>query len=186
MNTEVITSVILGLGLSSAAGFRIFIPALITSLGAHYGQIDLAANMQWMATWPAIITLSIATIAEVLAYYIPFIDNLLDTIATPAAALCGTLLMGSTIIDIDPLIKWPISIIAGGGMATAIQGGTSVIRAASSSTTGGMANPVVSTIEAVFAAVLSLLSIVLPIAAGLVILWLFYKIVKRIWAKQTT
>jgi hypothetical protein len=139
--------------------------------------------MQWMSSLPAMITLGIATIAEMLAYYIPLVDNLLDTVSSPAAAVCGTLLMGSTIIEMDPSIKWPIFIIAGGGMATAVQSGTSVLRAASSGVTGGLGNPVISTVEVVFASILSILSIVLPIAAGLVVLWLIYKISAKRMAK---
>jgi hypothetical protein len=178
MDFSLILSVILGLGLSSAVGFRIFVPALITSGAAYFGKIELAEGMLWMGSLPAVITFSVATVIEIVAYYVPFVDNLIDTIAAPAAAICGTLLMGSTIVEMEPLIKWPISIIAGGGMATAIHTGSATVRAASTGFTAGIGNPVVSTVETILATILSILSIVLPVAAAVVIVWLIVKIVK--------
>ena len=176
---ELLFSVLLGLGLSSAVGFRVFVPALITSVAAYTGKVELAESMQWIGSIPAIVTFGVATILELVAYYIPFVDNLMDTVSTPAAPICGSLLMGSTIIEMDPLIKWPVSIIAGGGLATSIQSGNSLIRLKSSGLTGGVANPVVSTIEAGFAGIISFLSIFLLVAAGFVIVYLSYKIIQR-------
>lgn len=178
MDYQIISSVLLGLGLSSAVGFRIFVPALITSVAAHFEVIQLAESMQWMASLPAIVTCAVATLLEIFAYYIPFVDNALDLLAAPAAAVCGTLLMGGTILELDPLIKWPISIIAGGGLASTMHAGTSLVRAKSSGFTAGMANPVVSTLEAGVAAILSVVSIVLPVLALFVVAWLLYKIIR--------
>jgi len=178
MSFEIIASILLGLGLSSAVGFRIFVPALITSVASHFNYIELSDSMDWMGSIPAMATFGVATALEIFAYYIPFIDNALDVVAVPIAAICGSLLMGSTIIEMDPLIKWPLSIIAGGGMATAVHSGTSLVRAKSCGLTGGLGNPIVSSIEGVFAAILSVISIFLPIVAGVVILWLIFKILK--------
>lgn len=121
-------------------------------------------------------------IGEIGAYYIPFVDNLLDTIAAPLAALAGTAAMASTLIDLDPMLTWGLAIIAGGGTATAMQGMTSVTRLASSVKTAGLGNPVVSTAETGTAITLSSLSIFLPIVAlvvvvliFVVIFWLFRK-----------
>lgn len=186
MSFSLVISILLGLGLSSAVGFRIFVPALITSVAGHYGYLQVADSMQWMVGYPAMITLGVATVIEIFGYYFPFVDNLLDTIAAPAAAVCGTLLMGSTIIELDPFIKWPISLIAGGGVAATVQSGTSTIRAASSGFTAGIGNPILSTLEAIVATILSVLSIVLPILAGVVVLWLVYKIVSMRRKKQST
>lgn len=185
--TEIASGILLGLGLAAAVGFRIFIPALLTSLGAYFeiGGVQLAESMQWMGSIPAIALFGTATLAEILAYYIPFFDNLLDTIATPAAVGCGSLLMGSTIIELDPMIKWPLAIIAGGGTAGLIKGGTSLLRLKSSAVTAGTANPIVSTGETILSFVISILSFFVPILIILVLLWVFYKLIfKRLWKKQ--
>jgi hypothetical protein len=176
---DFLVSILLGLGLSAAVGFRIFVPALITSIAAYYGKIELAESMQWFGSLPAMVTFGVATVLEIAGYYVPFVDNLLDTVSAPMAAVCGSLLMGSTIVDMDPVIKWPVSVIAGGGLAATIQGGTSLVRLKSSGFTGGMANPVVSSAEAGFAGIISIISIFMPIAAGLVIMYLIYRIIKR-------
>lgn len=179
MSFEMILSILLGLGLSSAVGFRIFVPALITSVAAHFDYLQLADAMSWMGTIPAMITFGVATLAEIGAYYIPFVDNLMDTVATPAAAICGTLLMGSTIVEMEPMIKWPISVIAGGGLATTIQSGTSIVRATSSGVTAGMGNPIVSSVEGILSVIMSIVSILLPILAGVAVLFFVILIVRR-------
>ncbi len=145
-------------------------------MAAHFGYIELADNMGWMSSQTAIITFGVATLLEIFGYYIPFVDNLLDVIAAPAAAICGTLLMGFTIVEMGPFIKWPISVIAGGGIAAAVQSGTSVARAISSTFTAGLGNPILSIIEAVIAAVLSVVSILLRVVAGVFVLWLVFKL----------
>ena len=174
MDGSLVLSILLGLGLSSAVGFRVFLPALLTSIAAYFDQVQLAESMMWIGSFPAMITFAVATIVEILGYYIPFFDNLLDTIATPAAIACGSLLMGSTIIEMEPLVKWPISIIAGGGIAGTIKGSSSLIRLKSSGLTAGVANPIVTTLETVAAGVISVLSIIVPLFVGGILIWLIY------------
>jgi hypothetical protein len=179
MSSEIL-SIFLGIGLASATGFRVFLPLFALSLTSYFHLWELNSTLDWIGRWPALITLGIAMIAEIFAYYIPYIDNLLDTIATPLAAIAGTLVMASTIIEIDPMITWGLAIIAGGGTATAMQGMTSATRLASTLKTGGLANPVVATAETGTALSLSIVSIFLPILAiifvvgiFLLVFWLF-------------
>ena len=173
MDVQTILSVFLGIGLAASAGFRVFLPLFALSLAAHFQVIPLNESWIWVGSFPALITLGIAMIAEIFAYYIPFVDNLLDTIATPLAAIAGTAAMASTLVDLDPLITWGLAIIAGGGTATAMQGMTSVTRLASSVKTGGLGNPVVSTAETGTAITLSALSIFVPILALIIVIFIF-------------
>lgn len=186
MTTETILSVFLGLGLAASAGFRVFLPLFALSLASFFNVIPLNESWAFVGSLPALICLGIAMITEILAYYIPFVDNLLDTIATPLAAIAGTAAMASTLVDISPLLTWGLAIIAGGGTATAMQGITSVTRLASSVKTAGIGNPIVSTAETGTAIALSSLSVFMPIVAFVVLLSLFlmlffvYKKVKKI------
>jgi hypothetical protein len=182
MTTETILSLFLGIGLAASAGFRVFLPLFAMSLASHFNIIPLNESWAWVGGFPAMITLGVAMIGEIFAYYIPFVDNVLDTIATPLAAIAGTAAMASTLIDLDPMLTWGLAIIAGGGTATAMQGMTSVTRLASSVKTAGLGNPVVSTAETGTAITLSSLSIFLPIVALIVVViifviifWLFRK-----------
>ena len=145
--TSILLSVFLGIGLASATGFRVFLPLFVLSVGAHFGFISINNNFEFVNTLAAMILLGVAMIAEILAYYFPYIDNFLDTLATPLAAIAGTFVMASTLIDLSPAVTWSLAIIAGGGTATAFQGMTTVTRLASTVKTAGLANPIVATAE---------------------------------------
>lgn len=160
---EIILSVMIGLGLSAACGFRVFVPLLVVSLASNAGYVTLNQSMQWMGSTPAMIVFGVATTLEIGGYFIPWVDNLLDTISTPAAVIAGTLASASFIVGMDPMLEWAIAIIAGGGTALATQATTVVIRGASTATTGGIGNPVVSTVELALAGVLSVAAVVIPI-----------------------
>lgn len=162
---ELILSVFVGLGLSAAAGFRVFVPLLIVSMASRVGAIDLSPEFAWVSSTPALIAFSVATIAELGAYYVPFIDNLLDAVTSPLAVIAGTVLTAAVVTDIDPFFKWTMAIIAGGGMAGMVQAKTVVTRGISSATTAGIANPLVSTMEFGGAIATSVVSILFPLAA---------------------
>ena len=183
---ETIFSVLLGIGLAASVGFRIFVPLFALSIASYYGIIPLNENWQWVGSSVAMITLGIATIIEIGAYLIPWLDNLLDTIAVPLAAIAGTAVMLSTMADLDPVVTWSLAIIAGGGTATAIKASTSTARLASTATTGGIANPIVSTVESGTSIVLSILVFVAPVIAiifVIIILWLMFKVFR--WFKPS-
>lgn len=173
MTIETILSIFLGIGLASAAGFRVFLPLFALSLASHFHVFELNESWHWIGGIPALITFGIAMVAEIFAYYIPLIDNLLDTVATPLAAIAGMVTIASTVVDVSPMMTWVLAIIAGGGTATAMQGMTIMTRLASTVKTGGIGNPVVSTAETGTAITLSSLAIFLPIIAVIVVILLF-------------
>ena len=186
MDSTTIFSILLGIGLAASVGFRVFVPLFVLSIAAYSGAIPLNESWQWVGSIPAMITLGIATIAEIVGYLIPWFDNALDTIAVPLAAVAGTAVMLSTAAGLDPVVTWSLAIIAGGGTATAIKTSTSTTRLASTATTGGIANPVVATVETGSSIVMSILAFIAPIFAivlVLLILWLMFKVFK--WFKPT-
>jgi Domain of unknown function (DUF4126) len=183
MNTETILSICLGIGLASASGFRVFLPMFALSLASHFNVIPLNESWSWIGGIPALFTFGAAMIVEIFGYYIPFVDNLLDTIATPLAAIAGFAVMSSTLVDLNPMMTTILAIIAGTGSATAMQGLTTTTRLASSVKTAGLGNPVVATAETGTAVALSSLSIFLPIVAVIVVVIIFgliYWIYKKI------
>ena len=178
---EVMLSVFIGLGLSAACGFRIFVPLLIMSVASITGNLTLAPGFEWIATYPALAAFTIATIFEIAAYYIPWVDNMLDTVAVPAATVAGTIVMASAVSELSPFLKWSLSVILGGGTAATVQGFTSVTRLASTATTGGLGNHVVSTVEAGSSVVMSILSLTVPVLAAIVVIALFYFAFRKIY-----
>lgn len=183
MNSETIISIFLGVGLAASVGFRIFLPLFALSLASYFGVWELNESWQWIGSIAALITLGVATLAEIFAYFIPWVDNLLDSIAIPLAAIAGTAVMVSTVANLDPVVTWSLAIIAGGGTATAIKGAGASTRLASTVTTGGVANPLVSTVETGTAVVVTIASIFAPILAAflvIVILVFVFMIYRRL------
>lgn len=176
---DLLLSVCLGIGLSAACGFRVFIPLLVLSGASIYGYVHLPPELAWMGTHTAFWAFGTAAVLEVAAYYIPWVDHLMDTIAGPAAAVAGALVMASTLTDMSPLLKWTLAVIAGGGSAALVQGSTMLARGISTTTTGGLGNPVVATGETAGAVILSLLAVLLPIVAALAALGLIILIARK-------
>ncbi|NNC49465.1 MAG: DUF4126 domain-containing protein [Flaviramulus sp.] len=188
MTIETIISICLGIGLSASVGFRIFLPLFALSLASYFDVWQLNESWQWIGSSAALITLTVATIIEIFAYFIPYIDNLLDTISVPLAALAGTAIMLSVVADLSPVITWSLAIIAGGGTAASISSTSSATRLASTVTTGGVGNPIVSTIETGTSLVMSIVSIFLPILAiilVIIILFIIFRVYKKFKAPKT-
>lgn len=162
---DTLLSICIGIGLSAACGFRIFVPPMVMSMAALFGHLKLSPNFEWMGTYPALIAFAVATCIEIAAYYIPFVDHLLDTIATPMAIAAGTVVTASLIPDADPMLQWTVALIAGGGSAGTIQAFSGIARLASTLMTGGLGNGLISTIEAGGSIILSGLAIAVPVFA---------------------
>lgn len=181
-------SVCLGIGLSAACGFRVFVPLLVVSIAALSGHLSLATGFEWIGTYPALIVFSVATAAEITGYYIPWVDHLLDTMATPAAIVAGTIITASLVSGMSPMLKWTLAIIAGGGAAGLVQGTTVIARGASTASTGGLANPIFATIELAGAAVTSFLSLLAPLVVVAILtvlgVWTGSKVYKRLRRPQ--
>lgn len=166
---ETILSLCIGIGLSAACGFRVFVPLLVMSVASLMGWFEPMKGFEWLAIPSVCIGLAVATICEIGAYYIPWVDNALDTIATPAAMVAGTLTtMAVSTGEMSQFASWAAAIIVGGGTATAVQMGTVAVRGVSTATTGGIANPLVSTGEWIGAIVVSVLSLIVPVLVVIV------------------
>lgn len=176
--TETIISICLGIGLAASVGFRVFLPLFVLSLASYYNIWELNESWLWIGSLTAVITLGVATLVEIMAYYIPFVDNLLDTIAIPLATIAGTAVMVSTIADLSPLVTWSLAIIAGGGTAAAIKSASGATRLSSSVSTAGLGNPIISTVETGMAILMAIVSVFLPIVALILVIFVFYIIFK--------
>ena len=163
---ETILCICLGLALSATCGFRVFLPILGLGIASASGHLTLADGFQWIGSPVALFTLSVATFAEIAAYYIPWFDNLMDTAATPAAVVAGTMATASLVGDTSPVLRWSLAAIAGGA-AGVVQVGTVAVRGASTATTGGTANPVVATAELGGAIMGTILALVVPLLAAI-------------------
>lgn len=183
---EIVLNVLIGLGLSATCGFRVFVPLLALSIAGLSGYLQLQPSFDWIATYPALIAFSVATVLEILGYFFPYVDNLLTTISSPVAVLAGVVVSAAVIGDMSPMLKWSLAIIAGGGVATATTLISNGVHHGSTLLSGGVANPVLSGIESAGAVVMSVLAVLVPIL-GLIFLvigvFLLYKVFTKIKTK---
>jgi hypothetical protein len=182
-NAELGLSIALGIGLAAATGFRLFLPLLVLSIAAWTGHVNLNESFAWLGTPTAVLMLGTAAIVEVAAFYIPGVDNLLDTLATPGAVVAGTIASAAVMTDVPPMVKWTAAVIAGGGVAGVTQGLTAMLRAKSTVFTGGLGNSAVATAELGGATLISILALAAPVAAlALVVLffWLAFRLVRSL------
>lgn len=183
--SDLALSIALGVVLAAATGFRVFLPMLIMSGAAYTGHLTLDNSFAWLATPFALTMLGVAALIEVLAYYVPGVDNLLDALATPAAFVAGTIVSAAVMTDLPPMAKWTAAVIAGGGTASLTQGVTTILRAKSTVMTAGLGNPVIATGELGGSVLLSLLALAAPlaavaaVAAVILLLWLAFRLIRR-------
>jgi|ERR1043166_40550 hypothetical protein len=181
---ETVLSICAGIGLAAACGFRVFVPLLVLSIASMSGHVHLSEHFQWIGSYPALLTFAVATALEIAGYYIPWFDHLLDTMATPAAIIAGTIVSASTFTDMSPFLRWTLAAVAGGGAAGVVQGSTVLTRVLSTTTSGGLANPLVSTAELGLSVTTAVLAIVVPVLAVLLVLALGVAAGRRIWRQR--
>ena len=168
--SSALLSILIGLGLSASCGFRIFVPPFIISLAALSGHLELSESFAWMSTLPAVTALGAAVALEIGAYYLPVLDHFLDTVAAPAAVVAGTIVSASIFTELSPMMSWSLALIAGGGIEGAVHVAMACIRGGSTMLTAGLGNPLVATAELGGAVGTSILSLVMPGLALVVVL----------------
>jgi len=176
---ETLLGLAIGMGLSAACGFRVFVPLLGLSLATMTGHLNLSSGFEWIGSWPALVAFGTATIFEIGAYTIPLLDHLMDTLTTPAAVVAGTIMTASLVTDLSPFLKWTLALVAGGGVAGLVQTGSVFLRGASTAATGGFGNFLVSTGEIFGSILTTLLALILPVLGLLVVILLCGFIVAR-------
>ena len=185
---QLLVGICVGISLSAACGFRVFLPPLAVSIAAHFFGFKVNADFEWIGSWISIVSLATATIVEVAAYYLPCVDNMLDIISVPLAFVAGAVVMCGVLPDVHPYLKWSIAGLLGSSVAGVTQLATTIIRGASTATTAGAGNNVVSSSENVCATIFSIGAILIPLLA-IVIVMIFLFILgsraKRLAARVT-
>ncbi|MDZ4845492.1 MAG: DUF4126 domain-containing protein [Chitinophagales bacterium] len=172
--SEYLIPIFLGIGLSAACGLRVFLPVFALSLVSYFGNFTLSENFHWLATLPAVIAFGAATVLEIIAYYIPWLDHLLDSVTIPSSIAGGTMLLASVNPELEPLIKWTLALIAGGGTAGIISVGTAMTRLKSTAMSGGATNFIIATIENAGSLFLTIVAFLIPVIAVIIVAGFLY------------
>lgn len=176
---EILLTLAAGIGLAAAAGLRVFLPMLVLGLSVRAGWLPVDSDFAWLSSTAGLSMLAVASLAEVAGYYIPAVDNLLDAVAGPAAFVAGIFMLAAVATDLPPFLRWAIAIAAGGGTAGAIQGLTTLARLKSTGLTGGVINPVLSTVELVGSVLVAVLAVLAPLVGVALVLGIFL-VLKRL------
>lgn len=182
-----VTAVSAGLALSAAAGLRVFLPLLALAIAVHMGVVDPGEKFAWLSHPMILVVLGTATVAEIASYYLPWVDNLLDTVATPAAIGSGTLIATTLLPEMNSALQWGLGFLLGGGSAGVVQGATVLTRGASTASSGGLGNPVVSTAETGGSLAVASLAFYIPLVVGaLTLIFLVFLLVKLVgfWRRR--
>ncbi len=182
---ETISALTLGVSLSACAGLRAIVPLFLLALGHKMAPswVPLVESLEWMSSWPAVLALGCAAVVEFVADKIPALDNILDVIQTPVRTIAGGIVVAAPLVEL-PTWAVAIMVIIGAGSAFSVHGGKALLRAASTATTGGLANPIISFLEDIFTWVVALLAIVIPILVFLflsIVAFFFFRRVRQAW-----
>lgn len=166
---DVVFAVLAGVGIAAACGLRAFLPLLALAVASHFGAVHLSAKADWLGSLPAITTLGVATLLELLADKVPVVDHALDVAATFVRPAAAAVAAWATFGTVNPALAFAAALILGGG-ALGIHLAKAKARLGSTILTLGHANPVISMVEDGIAAALSALAVLAPIAAALLVL----------------
>jgi hypothetical protein len=186
-SADIALSIALGVGLAAAVGLRVFLPMLVLGIAAYTHHLTLSTGFAWLGTPPALAMLTVATALEILAYYIPGLDNLLDALAAPAALIAGTVVAAAVMTELPPMVKWTTAAIAGGGAAGLTHSLTALLRAKSTLFTGGLGNHVVASGELGGALLFCVLALTVPAAAVVLfacLAWIALRQMRRLYRGQ--
>jgi hypothetical protein len=163
---------LLGLGLAASAGLKTFVPLLVMAVAArfHLFGVHLAGPFAWLESTGALVGLSIATIAELAADKIPFVDHALSLAGTVVRPAAGAFVAAAAFSHLDPSAAAIAGLIIGAPTALAVHSAQATTRVASTATTGGLANPVVSIAEDAAAFGGAILALAVPILVPVVLL----------------
>ena len=181
---DVVPAVALGIGLAACAGLRAWLPLLLTGALARTGVIEIGPSFAFIGSDRALILFGLASAIEILADKIPAVDHALDVVGTVLRPLAATVLAASVFGSFaDPVTAVALGAAVGAPTALVPHAGKSLLRAASSAFTGGLANPVLSILEDLIALALFVLAVLLPVLAGALVLLTAWLIARR-WRRR--
>ena len=186
LDLDFVRNLALGVALAAACGLRIFVPLLVLGTASAFGWVELSGGLAWIGSLPALTVFGVATLVEVAAYHVPWLDNILDYLGAPVAVGAGTLMAASLLPEGDAVLRWTVAAAAGGGAAGVVHLGTAVLRKMSSLATGGLANPLLAHAEAFGALLASVIALAAPVLALVVVVLMIAGAVRLLRRRAAT
>lgn len=179
--TTIVPSLAMGIGLAACAGIRAWLPLLMAGGLARWGVIELGPSFQFIAGNRALILFGVATVIEILADKVPAVDHALDSLSTVLRPAAGSLLAASVLWQVsDPLTALALGVAVGAPTSLVPHAAKSLLRAASTTFTGGLANPFISILEDLMAVALFVLTILVPVVVAAVLVLIGLLVARRL------
>ena len=184
--TTIVPSLAMGIGLAACAGIRAWLPLLMAGALARWGIIELGPSFQFIAGNRALILFGVATVIEILADKIPAVDHALDSLSTVLRPAAGSLLAASVLWQVsDPLTALALGVAVGAPTSLVPHAAKSLLRAASTTFTGGLANPFISILEDLMTVALFVLTVLIPVVVAAVLLSISLLVVRRLTRRSS-
>ena len=179
---DVFLALCAGLGLAAACGLRVFLPLFVAAIAVRAGALPIGPHFEWMGSNAAIILFGTACIVEIVGFLVPWVDHALDLLSAPLAAVAGAVLMTSQLLGgttgadgvfvplLHPAVAWSLGIVAGATTASGVEAASIAGRISSSVLTIGWLNPIYGMFETALAFVITIITILVPVIAGIAVL----------------
>lgn len=171
-------------GLSFSAGLNAYIPLLVVGLMARYTDwIQLSPPWDTLSNPWVLLVLVVLLLIEFFADKVPAVNHINDAIQTFVRPVAGAIVFAASahaLTHVSPVIAMICGLLVSG----AVHGAKALaVRPAVTVTTGGLANPLVSTAEDILATILSVVAILVPIVLGALICLLTAWLIWMLWRR---
>jgi len=158
-----ITSLLTSAGLGVGAGINAYATLLVFGLLARWQPSmfhdDLA---RFFAQTPVLIALGVLYAIEFVADKIPAVDHVWDVIHTFIRPAAGAVVAWAAVSNEIPRGAVMVASILAGSVALGAHATKATLRGASTLTTAGLGNPILSLLEDVFAFAMAIVAVLLP------------------------
>ena len=182
---DLLANIFSAFGLSASAGLNAYIPLLVIGVIDHYTDwLTLKTPWDTLSNPWILILLGILLIIEMLADKIPAVNHINDAIQTfvrPVAGAVAFAASTNTITNMNPVLALALGLFVAGGVHAAKAG---VVRPIVTATTGGLGNTPVSVAEDVTSTVMSILAILVPLVAGVLLILALAFLLSWFWRRS--
>ena len=183
---DALPTLALAVALAACAGLRAWLPLLLAGALSRAGWLQLGESFRFLGSNKALTIFAIATAIELIGDKIPAVDHALDLLGTPLRPAAGALLAASVLgLVTDPLTSVVLGTALGAPAALVPHAAKSVLRAASTTLTAGLANPVLSVMEDAATLMLFAIAVLVPLVVIAMLAVMLYLVARRFRHSRT-
>jgi hypothetical protein len=178
---ETLFAVGIGIGLSSIAGVRAFLPLVLVGLFARLGLFTLPAPLGFLDDWPVMGALAVLALLESGLDKVPALDPILNYVQTLLRIVAGAILFAAALqvgVDVGTIPE----LAAGGVIAGLVSVLKTILRPAANMASAGVSVSFLSLVEdalAFLGGIIAVLVPLVPLALVAFLLFFFFRVRRR-------